>query len=439
MNNNSPILGVAGTASSPAEAPKDKPDAAGGQDFAKELSNAKLEKPAKAPESKKGDLKNETGMAKTGAQAPHKDLADEPELTISDIDDVIASAIAESDAEELNKIAAKPDDPIISLEDLVADMKANKPEEGDLTKQTSEAKSSLISEKKDAAPASPSVAVAAQPAPAADSISSLMAGLNYAASRNIPVSHSGKDNSETLNALNLSAPHSAKLAPSLPALPGATDQKHPQLIEAEPVRLSKLDAKAPTTSGRDEGTIQVTGSQAGSEVRGLNLVTQTFGPLASTPAANTSQAQVQSTTFSTFSTPVGSPEWVMGFADKTAAFQMKGSQNIELKLNPIHLGPISINLNVNDNSGATAQFISHNASVRGLVEQAIPHLREILAEQGISLGQASVGGQGSDNKNNWSSNQSSQNENHDAPEVANAVMQESDISGIIVGGVSVYA
>ncbi|MFD1690747.1 flagellar hook-length control protein FliK [Azotobacter chroococcum] len=41
--------------------------------------------------------------------------------------------------------------------------------------------------------------------------------------------------------------------------------------------------------------------------------------------------------------------------------------------------------------GAQAQFLSAHPQVRAAVEQAIPQLREALAEQGIALGETSVG------------------------------------------------
>ncbi|HBS15880.1 MAG TPA: flagellar hook-length control protein FliK, partial [Alcanivorax sp.] len=44
-----------------------------------------------------------------------------------------------------------------------------------------------------------------------------------------------------------------------------------------------------------------------------------------------------------------------------------------------------------DDQGAQAHFFSSHSTVRGAVEQAIPQLREALAEQGIALGEAMVG------------------------------------------------
>ncbi|MFB8828983.1 flagellar hook-length control protein FliK [Azotobacter sp. CWF10] len=52
--------------------------------------------------------------------------------------------------------------------------------------------------------------------------------------------------------------------------------------------------------------------------------------------------------------------------------------------------PLSISLKLGE-AGAQAQFLSAHPQVRAAVEQAIPQLREALAEQGISLGETSVG------------------------------------------------
>jgi flagellar hook-length control protein FliK len=68
-----------------------------------------------------------------------------------------------------------------------------------------------------------------------------------------------------------------------------------------------------------------------------------------------------------------------------------------MKLHPAELGPLSISLKMTEN-GAQAQFLSAHAQVRQVIEQAIPQLREALAEQGISLSDTSVGEQGLSNQ-----------------------------------------
>ncbi|MFG6665498.1 flagellar hook-length control protein FliK [Halomonas sp. HNIBRBA4712] len=73
--------------------------------------------------------------------------------------------------------------------------------------------------------------------------------------------------------------------------------------------------------------------------------------------------------------------------------QRGGEQQVKLELHPAELGPLTITLKVGEQH-TQAQFFSAHAQVRQIVEQAIPQLREALAEQGISLGETSVGEQG---------------------------------------------
>ncbi|MBO9649284.1 MAG: flagellar hook-length control protein FliK [Variovorax sp.] len=67
-----------------------------------------------------------------------------------------------------------------------------------------------------------------------------------------------------------------------------------------------------------------------------------------------------------------------------------GHQVAELNLNPANLGPLKVTLTMGDNQ-AQAMFVSAHESVRKAVEAALPQLRSTLAEQGITLGQTSVG------------------------------------------------
>ncbi|MEA3639806.1 MAG: flagellar hook-length control protein FliK, partial [Lamprobacter sp.] len=72
--------------------------------------------------------------------------------------------------------------------------------------------------------------------------------------------------------------------------------------------------------------------------------------------------------------------------------QRGGDQRVELRLNPPDLGPLTVSLRVGE-QGTQIQFMAASALVRTAVEQAIPQLRDALAEQGINLGETSVGEQ----------------------------------------------
>ncbi|SNY98048.1 flagellar hook-length control protein FliK [Halomonas sp. hl-4] len=92
-------------------------------------------------------------------------------------------------------------------------------------------------------------------------------------------------------------------------------------------------------------------------------------------------------------TPVTSPAWPQQLGQQLVQFaQRGGDQLVQMQLHPAELGPLSISLKVGE-QGAQAHFLSGHAQVRQVIEQAIPQLREALAEQGISLGETSVGEQ----------------------------------------------
>jgi flagellar hook-length control protein FliK len=66
-----------------------------------------------------------------------------------------------------------------------------------------------------------------------------------------------------------------------------------------------------------------------------------------------------------------------------------GNQRAELHLNPPELGPIQIELSLNAQT-ADISFVAAHSVTRDGLSQALPELRQMLAGQGLSLGQAGV-------------------------------------------------
>ncbi|RBI65488.1 hypothetical protein DQ400_17870 [Vreelandella sulfidaeris] len=92
-------------------------------------------------------------------------------------------------------------------------------------------------------------------------------------------------------------------------------------------------------------------------------------------------------------TPITNPAWPQQLSQQLVQISQRGGeQHVQMQLNPAELGPLSISLKFGE-QGAQAHFLSGHAQVRQVLEQAIPQLREALAEQGISLGETSVGDQ----------------------------------------------
>ncbi len=90
--------------------------------------------------------------------------------------------------------------------------------------------------------------------------------------------------------------------------------------------------------------------------------------------------------------PVQSPDWNAALGQRVIWMAGQQHQVAQLQLNPPNLGPLEIQLNIHKGE-ASAVFLSAHAPVRDAIENAIPKLREMLADSGISLGNVNVSSQ----------------------------------------------
>jgi flagellar hook-length control protein FliK len=88
-------------------------------------------------------------------------------------------------------------------------------------------------------------------------------------------------------------------------------------------------------------------------------------------------------------TPVGAARWAEDFSQKVSILVGRDQGRAELILNPPQLGRVEVSIDVSGDT-ATAQFVAASPVAREAIEQALPRLRETLAQAGVSLGQTSV-------------------------------------------------
>lgn len=91
----------------------------------------------------------------------------------------------------------------------------------------------------------------------------------------------------------------------------------------------------------------------------------------------------------TLQAPLGSSDWNDAFGQKVVWIAGQQTQVAELRLNPPHLGPMEVRLSVS-NDQISAIFVSHQPAVREAIESALPRLREMFADGGLTLGNATV-------------------------------------------------
>lgn len=134
-------------------------------------------------------------------------------------------------------------------------------------------------------------------------------------------------------------------------------------------------------------------------------------PVAATIAAASAQVQAPAMLTAvpasqlTISTPVSQAGWGNEFNQKITWLVSQRNQSAELHLNPPQLGPLDVVLKVSGDQ-AVALFTSPHAAVRDAIEQALPKLRDMLADNGIMLGNATVSDQSAQkDREDWSRTQ----------------------------------
>lgn len=87
--------------------------------------------------------------------------------------------------------------------------------------------------------------------------------------------------------------------------------------------------------------------------------------------------------------PVGARGWDAEVGQKIVLLASRQESRAELTLTPPQLGRVEVSIMMQGDQ-TSAAFVSASSAAREALEQALPRLREILAEAGITLGQASV-------------------------------------------------
>ena len=81
---------------------------------------------------------------------------------------------------------------------------------------------------------------------------------------------------------------------------------------------------------------------------------------------------------------VGQPGWDQAVGERVLWAVSQRLSTVQVKLNPANLGPLDIQLNLQQDQ-LSVSLVSQHAPVRELLDQALPRLRELLAESGLNL------------------------------------------------------
>jgi len=186
-----------------------------------------------------------------------------------------------------------------------------------------------------------------------------------------------------------------------PALFAANEKTKAGFASLSSDSVSSLDAPNQV----DKSFVSLLGNAANSKTLSSDLKQELLTPLNNVEAAmqNTragEQLQAATTLAQTnarndtpaiayVSTPVGVKGWDAELGQKIVWLTNRQESRAELILTPPNMGKIEVTITMNGDQ-ANALFVSASQSARDALENALPRLREILAEAGITLGQANV-------------------------------------------------
>jgi flagellar hook-length control protein FliK len=102
----------------------------------------------------------------------------------------------------------------------------------------------------------------------------------------------------------------------------------------------------------------------------------------------------------------GQSGWSEAMSERVVWASNQRIQTATLQLDPPELGSLQVKLHIT-NDQVSVTFSSPHASVRDSVEQSMPRLKEMLEEQGLSLGDSSVNDQSASSSDRDGSNQKS--------------------------------
>ena len=169
-------------------------------------------------------------------------------------------------------------------------------------------------------------------------------------------------------------------APAQSAEPALADQAGP------PMQVLALPTTRPRETPKEESSSASTEWPAALSKHATGLAQHSSAPAVATPAAGNTAARVTQSITPSFA----QAGWNEAISQRVLWMAQDQLQIASLSLNPPHLGPVQVTLHI-QNQQASVHFAAASTQVAQALQDALPVLRDLLGQAGITLGQADVG------------------------------------------------
>ena len=196
-------------------------------------------------------------------------------------------------------------------------------------------------------------------------------------------------------AVSLNSPAGLKAESTAAAnrLPAAAATTNTSAVDMTDLQIESLPQLRPSSASAVP-LMELTASRQGMDATlptGTTMSDSISASLLRSPLPHTSMSTESAFQLSTptITENFGRPDWNQGLGRQIMWMVNQNMQSAEIRLNPAHLGPIEVRIEMDDEKVNVA-FSSRHAAVREAVEMALPRLREMFESSGISLADANI-------------------------------------------------
>lgn len=186
-------------------------------------------------------------------------------------------------------------------------------------------------------------------------------------------------NAMALTGLNFAKPMPEAAQPNVPfdnSAPEISLQK--QIVSGQPNQASQTNQPVSLEATDNAETFK-------------QALTSAAGPETATPEIKTEPLPMTARPIDTrmetvaISKPLAHPGWSKDLGEHILWMNTKEISAAEIKLNPAHLGPISVRIDVNQDNQTSILFTALHAETKEALEASIPKLKEMLLGQQLNL------------------------------------------------------
>lgn len=180
-----------------------------------------------------------------------------------------------------------------------------------------------------------------------------------------------------------------------PLLLVPSTKRNARRAENTPLRLDTVNLQSVAAHPRQRGEALSRTATPADKLAATATPTPSAPPSAGLEAITTDAPSLRTTApppapIAHLRQPLGSPAWQQQLGEHITLFNRNGIFHAQLHLHPQELGAVKVNLRLNKEQ-LQVHFASDNQQVRAVLETAMTQLRTSLAENGIALGDTSVG------------------------------------------------